>query len=163
MDENKKRLLDIILSVIAPTITIVGILIGVWQFTYEQKNKVRLEYSLLARKKAVEFRRQLWLEQLKEYRQLSKLIGEIITYSGDEKKLNELFNKFLSIYWGMTIFVEDEIVEQAMVDFYLELNDYRNGWSNEKRIKIRAFNLVKTCHESSHTNWKQIEQIRGSN
>ena len=48
----------------------------------------------------------------------------------------------------MMIFVEDPAVEQAMIDFHVEIVDYQKGESDGNKLKLRANELVKACRKS---------------
>ena len=130
MDEGTKRRWDIRLGIVAPLLTVVAILVGVWQFIEGQQNTTRLEYNLLAKQSAIDFERRLWIEQLETYDEIAKTAGAIAAYYDSPDRLNELTGEFLSLYWGAMILVEDDSVEDAMITFYLEVQDYRDGWSD---------------------------------
>lgn len=162
MDEAAKRRWDVQLGLIAPVLTIAGVLVGVWQFLEGQERTVRLENELLSRQSAIEFRRQLWLEQLETYRRVSGIAGRIAAEHDRSEVLDELTREFLALYWGAMIFVEDEAVELAMIDFYQEVRDYRNGWSNSDRLKRQASALVEACRASTEAGWRRIDGGNGT-
>jgi hypothetical protein len=121
--------------------------VGVWQFNVGEENKARLEHDLIAERDKVEFRRKLWLQQVESYRATAELAGKISAHTQDDK-LPELARDFVAAYWGTMILVEDPAVERAMVQFYVELTDLKAGWSNERRIKLRADTLIKEFRRS---------------
>lgn len=59
MDKSRKRYWDVALGIVAPLVTVVGLLIGVWQFNAGEQNKVRLENELQKHKDIAEFQRKL--------------------------------------------------------------------------------------------------------
>lgn len=148
MDEESKRGWDVGLGIVAPILTVIGLLLGVWQFNKGEENKTRLEYSLLAEKDKIEFQRKLWLERLSTYKSIAEQAGKIATTDKSDKAFKGLVQSFDASYWGMMIFVEDPDVERAMIDFHDEIVDYQKGQSNEDRIKLRANELVKACRKS---------------
>jgi hypothetical protein len=147
MTEATKRKWDVRLGIIAPILTCLTILIGVVQFNVGEENKVRLEYDLIKQKDTVEFNRKLWLERLNAYRSIAELAGKIIAHT-DDAKLSELVRDFSAAYWGTMILVEDKPVEQAMIRFYVEINDFQSGWSDIRRLKVRADELIEACRKS---------------
>ena len=81
MDESTKRVWDVWLGFIAPILTVVGILIGIWQFNSGEENKARLEHELVTQKDNIDFHRKLWLEQVSTYRSIAELAGKIVKHS----------------------------------------------------------------------------------
>jgi hypothetical protein len=148
MEEGSKRNWDVGLGVVAPVLTIVGILVGVWQFNRGEENRTNLEYQLLERKDKIEFQRKLWLERLSTYKSIAAEAGKIATTDKKDKRFKELVQNFDAAYWGMMILVEDPDVEKAMVDFHVELTDYQKGLSDGDKVKLRADELVKACRKS---------------
>lgn len=148
MDEGSKRSWDVWLGIVAPVLTIVGILVGVWQFSRGEENRTNLEYQLLARKDKIEFQRKLWLERLSAYKSIAEQAGKIATTDKKDKSFRQLVHDFDAEYWGTMILVEDPEVEKAMIDFHLELLDYQKGQSDENKVKLRADELVKACRKS---------------
>jgi hypothetical protein len=148
MDEESKRGWDVRLGLIAPILTVIGLLVGVWQFNRGEENRTRLEYQLLEKKDKIDFQRKLWLERLSTYKSIAEQAGKIATTDKRDKKFKELVQAFDASYWGMMIFVEDPAVEQAMIDFHVEIVDYQKGESDGNKLKLRANELVKACRKS---------------
>src|SRR5579859_4423065 len=105
MDEESKRRWDVALGIIAPILTVIGLLVGVWQFNRGEENKTRLEYQLLAQKDEIDFKRKLWLERLSTYKSIAEQAGKIATADKADKSFKELVHTFDVSYWGMMIFV----------------------------------------------------------
>jgi hypothetical protein len=118
--------------------TVLAISVGVWQFNRGEQNKVRLENELLLRKDEIAFQRQLWLERLATYRKIAEVAGAIVATVTDKKKMEDNILEFTTLYWGIMIFVQDKDVEQAMIDFNVEIKDYQNGWSSIEKLKYKA-------------------------
>jgi hypothetical protein len=148
MDEESKRRWDVRLGIVAPIITVIGLLVGVWQFNQGEENKTKLEYRLLGEKDQLEFKRKLWLERLTSYKSIAEQAGKIATTDKSDKAFKGLVQTFDASYWGMMIFVEDPEVERAMMDFHDEIVDYQKNQSNGDRVKLRADALVKACRKS---------------
>jgi hypothetical protein len=143
MDEESKRRWDVALGIIAPILTVIGLLVGVWQFNKGEENKTRLEYQLLAQKDKLDFERKLWLERLGTYKSIAEQAGNIATTDETDKTFKGLVQAYDASYWGMMIFVEDSDVEKAMIDFHVEVVDYDGD-----KLKLRANELVKACRKS---------------
>jgi hypothetical protein len=148
MEEGRKRSWDVGLAIVAPILTIAGILVGVWQFNRGEENRTTLEYQLLERKDKLEFQRKLWLERLSAYKSIAEQAGKIAITDKKDKRFKELVQTFDAEYWGKMIFVEDPDVEKAMIDFHVELLDYQKGRSDGNKVKLRADELVKACRKS---------------
>jgi hypothetical protein len=151
VDEERKRTWDVSLAIVSPIITVIGLLIGVWQFNRGEENKVRLEYELIQKKDRVDFRRKIWLEQLATYHTIADTAGKIASSTGDKKKLEGLTKDFTTAYWGLAIFVEDRQVQQAMIAFNLAIHDYETGWLDANGLKRKAERLVSACRHSVST------------
>ena len=148
MEEESKRKWDVGLGMVAPILTVVGLLVGVWQFNRGEENRTKLEYQLLEQKDKIDFQRKLWLERLSTYKSIAEQAGKIATTDKKDKKFKDDVQTFDASYWGLMIFVEDPTVEQAMIDFHVEVVDYEAGKSDGNRLKLRANELVKTCRKS---------------
>jgi hypothetical protein len=148
MSEESKRKPDLWLSLVAPVLTVAGLLVGVWQFNRGEENKTRLEQSLIAKKDDVEFQRKLWLDRVTTYRTMGEIVGKIVAHPANDTKLAELSEEFNGAYWGLMILVEDKQVEKAMIQFHDEIDDYRKGRSDAERLKKRADQLLEVCRKS---------------
>ena len=153
MDEATKRRWDVGLGIITPILTVAAIAWGVWKFTTEQTHQTKL----LIRSSVIEFERNLWKQQLDTYASIADVVGQIATNAEDDAALKERLKYFESLYWGAMILVEDEAVEEAMIAFNQEVYDFRSGWSNSNRLKVRAQRLIEICRTSSRETWRQIE------
>jgi hypothetical protein len=148
MDEERKRTWDIALGLVAPVLTVVGLLVGVWQFNRGEENKTKLQYELIKKQDTVEFQRKLWLERLSTYKAIAEQAGKIASTEKTDKRFKEYARDFDTSYWGLMIFVEDASVEKAMMDFHVDLADYQLGRSDGDLVKRRAADLVTACSQS---------------
>jgi hypothetical protein len=149
MDESSKRRWEVGLGFAGSVLAVVGILIGVWQFTRGEQNKVRLENALVLRKDEIEFQRRLWLERLTTYRAVAETAGKIVARIDDPSTMKEAVREFTAAYWGAMILVEDKAVEKAMIDFFVEIQDFQRGWGNADKLKFRANELIQACRRSA--------------
>lgn len=148
MNEDSKRKWDVGLGIVAPILTVAGLLVGVWQFNRGEENRTRLEYQLLERKDTIDFHRKLWTDRLSTYRSIAEQAGKIVTTDKKDKRFKDYVQAFDASYWGLMIFVEDPAVEKAMIDFHVEIVDYEAGKSDGDMLKLRANELVSVCRKS---------------
>jgi hypothetical protein len=133
-----------------------GLLLGVWQFNKGERDRVKLENRLLVQKDTIEFHRKLWLEKLDTYRSLVTLAGKISAAVNDRTQVPDgidvLTRELTSAYWGQTVFVEDEEVADALRDFHQTVIDFQGGWADQRKVKLKADDLVQACRRSISKN-----------
>ena len=156
MKEEVYRKWDITVKIVAPILTIIGILVGISQFTQEQENIRKRELELLAANDAIEFKRRVWERQLSAYMDTARVVGEIAVVAERPAPLTAAVDKFYTLYWGNMILLEDPKVREQMIRFHLEVQDYQEGISSVERLKVRAANLVDSLRASSHSSWTQL-------
>jgi hypothetical protein len=152
MDEAGKRQWDVWLGIVAPILTVAGILVGVWQFNRGENNRVKLENELVIKKDTVEFQRKLWLNRLETYKAMITLAGNIVAAAEDKKTgdaaFDQLWRDLTASYWSQSIFVEDDDVAGPLRDFYTAVRDLRGGWTGADEVKLHANALVQACRAS---------------
>ena len=148
MEENRKWTWDIGLGIVAPVLTVIGLLIGVWQFNQGEENKTRLENQLIEKRDKVDFERKLWLERLSTYKSIAEQAGKIAAADKSDKRFKQYVQDFNASYWGMLTLVDDPSTEKAMQDFHVDLRDYQLGRDNADQIKRRAVELITACRKS---------------
>jgi hypothetical protein len=148
MDEERKRSWEVGLGIVAPVLTVAGLLLGVWQFNRGEENKTKLEYQLIEKRDKVDFQRKLWLERLSTYKSIAEQAGKIASTDKSDKRFKQYVADFDSSYWGLLTLVDDPEVEKAMKDFHVDLTDYQKGRGDEDQIKRRAVELVTACRKS---------------
>ena len=67
----------------------------------------------------------------------------------DKTQMEAYILQFTTLYWGVMILVQDKEVEQAMIDFAVEVRDYQNGWSSSEKLKFKANTLIQACRQSA--------------
>jgi hypothetical protein len=137
MNEATKRRWDVGLGIAGPIVTVAAILIGVWQFNTGESNRATFEHDS-----------KLWLERLNAYRSVAELAGKVVAHV-DDAKFADAVRDFTAAYWGTMILVEDKAVEKAMIDFYVEIREFQEGWSSLERLKGRVEELIKACRKSA--------------
>lgn len=153
MTEEAYRKWDVAAKIIAPILTVAGILVGVWQFSAEQREQLKRQSIMLSENDKLDFKRRMWEKQLEVYTKVNNIVGKIATSNQNDKKLLAEIDNFYSLYWGDMIYVKDEAVEKAMIDFHLEIQDFLKRISDKDRLKLRANDLVEACRQSSKRSW----------
>ena len=153
MDDATYKTWDLRLKIIAPILTIAGLLIGVWQFTKGQAAQLERQYQLSAENDRMEFKRRVWEKQQEAYMKISSVVGRIASGNQRKEELIKDITAFDSLYWGEMIYVEDKAVEQAMIDFHVEIQDFLNDIGTKERLKQRAEALIQACRNSSRASW----------
>jgi len=152
MDEAKKRQWDVWLGAMGPVLTVAGILVGVWQFNRGEHNRVILENELITHKDQVDFQRKLWLNRLDTYRSLITLAGKVVAVVAEkgtkDQSFDGLWQELTAMYWSLSIFVENADVADHMRDFYTAVRDFRTGWVDADKVKLKADALVRACRDS---------------
>lgn len=159
MDDATKNRWDVGLGFATTIIAVVGLLVGVFQFTREQTAQTKLQYELQARENRVAFQRTLWLEQLGAYRKIADVVGRLVTHLDQSEMFEAAVTEFHAMYWGEMVLVEDQDVETAMIQLRRELHDLTGGWSNKKRVKTRALELLATCKASTRSTLDEIDAL----
>lgn len=149
MEESKHRKLDIRIKVWGIVITVATIIIGIIQFSTQQRSLKENELKAFERQSSLEFERRLWEKQLSVYSEIADVAGKLASSTSDPKQFDTAVNKFYEKYWGGMVLVEDSTVSQSMLKFDREIQDYLKGRSSESDLKVRAYHLVKTCKESA--------------
>lgn len=144
MDASEKRRWDARLSLLVPILTILGILVGIWQYNDGQ---LKASASDLAKDK-LEFERKLWMEKLEACRKISELGGVIASENSTPEERNVAVKRFRASHWGTMVVVEDKIIEKAMIELDTELRDLEGGMSDQGRIRQRVVDLGAACRAS---------------
>jgi hypothetical protein len=139
MNEATKRRWDVGLGIIGPILTVAAILVGVWQFNVGESNRATFDHDS-----------KLWLERLNAYRSVAELAGKVVAHA-DDAKFGDAVRDFTAAYWGTMILVEDKAVEKAMIDFYVEIREFQEGWGSVDRLKGRVEELIRICRQSTET------------
>jgi hypothetical protein len=153
MNEETYRKWDVTLKLFAPLLTVLALLVSVWQFTREQRAQIERQYQLIAQNDMIEFKRRLYDKQLDVYMKISTVVGRIASTDQNKDQLMKDIEQFYSLYWGEMIYVADENVEKAMIDFHVEIQDFLKGIGTKDRLKERGYNLIQVCRESSKKTW----------
>lgn len=159
MDEARKRYWDVALGILAPLVTVAGLLVGVWQFNAGERNKVRLENELQTHKDIAEFQRKLWLEKLDAYKSIVVLAGKIAAaadqhdeHPSAKPSIDDLWRELTAAYWSQGLFLEDKGVTESLRAFYDTVRDFRDDWAQAGSVKVKANALADACRGAIRKN-----------
>jgi hypothetical protein len=146
---NKTALIETTIKIIAPLITVAGLLIGVWQFTAQQTYNDKME-----------FKRKVWEKRLDAYSEMADVMSKIVTEDNQFKK-DSLGKKFEQLYWGKLPLFEDSLVEKSLKTFQETLQDSKNNIednNNKNLLKKAGYIAVISCQKSIHQSWKELSK-----
>lgn len=147
MTEASKRMWEIVSGIFSSIVTVIGILIGVWQFNIQSNNNAKEEFN-----------RTVWAEQRKTYTEISILIGKICSNQLPDS-INSYRRAFEGLYWGSLSFVEDSNILYQSVIFREKLSNYNVNEVDENglnELKENGYLLVQKLSISSENTWKKL-------
>ncbi len=135
----KPAIFDHILKVLTPLLTLITVIVGVYQFNKGQKENKEKEFNirkLETEKMNNQLNREI-LSKFKEnqnkiYSEAMDVIGFLATNTDYQtKEYQEKLNRFNQLYWVGLSFVATKEVETELLKFQtilknLQVNDYRN-------------------------------------
>lgn len=141
MNAWRKRKWDTVIAVLAPIVTVAGILIGVWQFNRGEQDRTKEDFN-----------QQLFIQRIAACEKISEVAGAIAATT-DNKQRRQLAKQFDAYYWGLAVLVEDASLQTAMREFHDELHDYifEPKWTDDYRIKRKALAFAQACRASLHS------------
>ncbi len=168
MDNQSK--VDLTIKVIAPIITVAGILIGIWQFNKGQeslqtKELEQRQFELKKMQIGNQFEAIAKFKELQsiKYTEATETISNIIytdNYQSDDFKKN--LKRFWQLYWVELSAVEDGDVESAMVKLgkhieLLETKKFENVTETERdKLFSLGYSVAQSIKNSSKT-WELPE------
>lgn len=156
MQDEKHNLWDVIMRLITALISLLVVLVGIWQFSEQQRQTTQLEYSLIAKKDSIDFKKKIWEMQVEVYTKICSNAAEIIVSVDDKEKFNRLLMDYDILYYGETIFVEDSLVDKSMINFRLACKDYSQGYIDKWTLKQECMNLISACRLSTEGIFAEI-------
>ncbi len=152
MEQNKsdRGKLEKFVSSFGPLIgfilTAAGLIIGVWNFSADQKSK-----------SALEFKRDFWTKQSEIYLRTSQAIGSICAEINkdiddfDSVKYMTSKTAFESMYWGEINFVKDTEVIAEMKSFDMYIKDFNPKVQDpdyRQQVIDLGNKIITTCRDS---------------
>lgn len=138
MDENRHRIWDIIIKLSGIFITAMSIYLGLTNFNKQQNASAELE-----------FKRNFWRKQIDVYSELCKNAGSLIASIDNDEKFAVEKDKFISLYYGEIILVEDQKVDSAIRELksYLEIVQPKDP-NMVNTLKLKVIELSEACKAS---------------
>ena len=164
---------EVIVKLTVPTITLIGILVGVWQFNKGQKSlqdkelsqrKFELKKMLIGNEfEAIAKFKEI---QLTKYKEATEIVSNVVyeeNYETVEFKKN--LKRFWQLYWVELSSVEDSEVESTMKELgdYIKVLENRNFESITKSEETELQNLgydVAQAIKKSSKNWELPKSIK---
>ena len=144
--KRNKDTIESITKIIAPILTLPGIVVGLWQFNYGQRQNEKIE-----------FKRRMWEKELNTYDELAKITGEILIHAEDSVKFDSLRMEFDRLYYTTMVLSENDSVSELMINTKRELKDFKDGESSHLRLEQRVMLLMDACRLSLAEDWKKLE------
>ncbi|MBL8001852.1 MAG: hypothetical protein JNL05_07820 [Flavobacteriales bacterium] len=153
MEQSTKERIEFATKAMAPLLTILGILVGAWQFTSQIANESRMEFT-----------RSMYNKKLAAYEQVGKAVGDLLIVPHDEQlwiapkdtvAFDSCLKAFRTCYWGVLPLVEDSTVEAAMFQFKEMARFYRRGENDYNDLAREGMSLMNACNRSLQEHWSR--------
>ena len=138
---------------VAPLLTVLGIMVGAWQFTSQMSHESKMEFS-----------RSMYTKKLQAYEQVGKAVGDLLVVPHDERlwidaedtlAFDSCLERFRTCYWGVLPLVEDSTVEKAMIEFKNMARFYRRGENDYHDLAREGMSLMNACNLSLENHWNK--------
>ena len=138
---------------VAPLLTVLGIMVGAWQFTSQMSHESKMEFS-----------RSMYTKKLQAYEQVGKAVGDLLVVPHDEQEwirpedtlaFDSCLERFRTCYWGVLPLVEDSTVERAMIQFKDMARFYRRGENDYHDLAREGMSLMNACNLSLENHWSK--------
>lgn len=147
MEENTHRKWDVAIQLFGSILTLVGILIGVWQFNAGQKENLHVEDKLMKSRDSLETVNKLWEQKITVYAEIGTAVGGILASTGKDS-IDGYIKNYLILYYGKAIIVQDSIVRKKMNGFRTEIYHFLNNNSSEEKLKAKGRALGDAIRQS---------------
>lgn len=137
MTEEQYRSRDLLLKLVSALLVVCTFSAGVLQYRDTSQR---------------EFKRKFWEKQLDLYQEASRSAAQLSIIQDEEARV-PIYQRFLELYHGEMVLVEDNQVKNAMksfVELYIDYQDNR-GLQDELQSSARA--LARTCRKSLADSW----------
>ncbi len=122
-------------TIISTLLAIAGIIIGVWEFNYQQ----RVTQTQV-------FKQKIWEQKQETYSGMARITGQIIVYRNDSVALDTIRVKYQNLYYSFMPMCEDVSVEKELIDFNTQFEMYQRykNQTNELLLKKHQILLSKS-------------------
>ncbi len=131
--------------IIPSLLTLIGILVGIWQFNKEQEIRDQNE-----------FKRNIWTRRVEAYEKVGNATASVVTSTNDSARFEKAIKDFHHLYWGVMPLVQDDDVEKAMIKFNAEIRYFQRKESTPDDLRKRGYQLMRACKSSIKTSWENL-------
>jgi hypothetical protein len=150
-----ERLIPLLLTILIP---VAG---AVWSlYTYNQNQheiaRIRsIDADSQIRAKLVELQKPFIEHQFATYKDLTQIVGELLSFTGDRAEWDKNFYKYWRLHYGPVTLVEDENVHDAKIKYGSALQAYTDKGSAETRkgLEDASQELIKAMNVSLSGSW----------
>jgi len=142
----------------SPILASAAILVGIWQFTDEQRqiNKRELEllslqYRYSAEKDKLEVKRALFLKTI-------DAAARVAIDTSSTESIEAAKQEYLSIYYGSAALEDDEDVKRRLVQFKDAIFD-TEAQPDPERLKRLSVELAKSMFDALSRDESQLEEL----
>ncbi len=144
---EKKPLLAQLSSIITTILAIVGTIVGIWEFNYQQ----RVTQTQI-------FKQKIWELRQSVYTNIAKATGEIIVFRNDKKALDSIKIKYQNLYYSFMPMCEDATVEDSLIAFNVQFEIYLKQMDAKKQM---ADSLLKKPNANIERLLQNISEKQG--
>lgn len=155
MTEEEKRAWDVRIASIGPLLTVLTLMVGVWQFRAAADARVEEQAAAARLQDDLQFRRKLWSDGLESCRAVTELAARIAAEAEAGDPVDELAKQWSARYWGVSLTLDprserDEAIREAIIEFRVDLGEFTRGERTQEmvdRLRVHAFELGQACSE----------------
>lgn len=164
MTEDEKRRWDVRLAVLGPLLTIVTIVVGVWQVNRESGNRLIEQGRMAQLQDDLEFRRKLWSDASQSCKEVTQLAARVAVEADYGSNSDELSKDWTARYWSVSLTLDpndpnDKLVEKALIEFRSDLQDLVDGGYEDQisnRLKVHSHALGEACGQKIRAGSSEI-------
>ena len=156
------RRLDVIAKLIGTLVLLVGIAVPFYQYTrtlekdrqdrVDKKAAEEVQQAKQADAALREAQKPFLQRQQELYFTATSAAAKLATLdAGADREAAR--KKFYELYWGDLSVVEDELVEKAMVQFHLKLEEFEAGTADKPELQQKSLELAHACRNSMARGW----------
>lgn len=153
MTEDEKRRWDVRLATLGPLLTVVTIIVGIWQVNREARDRLEQQTRLAQVQDDLQFRRKLWTDEMERCREATQLAARIAAEAEFGTRPMNLIKDWMTSYWSVALAIDrskplDKAVETALMEYRADLEDLlKGGYEDEisTRLKVHSHALGEAC------------------
>lgn len=103
-----------------------------------------------------EFEKEFWKKRYEHYEKILELTSAIAV-SDQLSDVKKEIKEFRQFYWGKLAMIENQVVNDAMIDFGQELDRLEQHANPDLTpLKIHTYNLARACRKSLQETWEPV-------